>query len=760
VLAGYTVVTRLWGIRPRRRAAFAVLVAVLAVVGGWDARPALAHAELARSEPAANSVVPDAPPALQLWFTERPEPRFSEVAVYDGARNRLPGPPLQVAPGDRDSLYLALGPLPPGTYTVVWKVLSADDGHTSAGAFAFAVGVGQTVTGPVVGVTSAAVLASQATPWTTFVRWLTYVSTAGLLGALAFVPLVLEPALGGLRGAARGGAPRPETADEPWPDAVRLAMTRRVLRLAGLSLWAAAGATVLAALAQAAEASGVPLWRTVAFSADAPLGALLLGTRYGQVWLGRAGLLVLLAVAASRLRPTRRPPRGRARALWAYATGAAALVALTTSLGSHAAAGAPAAAPLAPLLPVVADWVHLVAAGLWVGGLAQLVLALPAGVAAAGPARRTALVAALVAAFSSLAVACVAALLLTGLYQSLLHVASWGALFGTTYGRALAVKLALAAPLLFLGGFNLLVARPGLARAAAVERLAGRGRRRGVPPVGGRLPDGHRLLRAFRLAVRAELGLAAGVLAAVAVMTSSPPAKDAWADLTRGVTQERVAGDLRLTLRVDPGEAGFNTFALRVREARSGRPVADAEKVALVVTMVEMDMGENELVLEPLADGWYQTQSGRAAMGGTLRAEAVVGRRGEADVRSQFAFGLAPPAAPVAGGAPVAPAGARFLRNPLPPTAESLAIGQQLYTQNCLVCHGAQGQGDGPAARGLRPPPADLTVRVPQRAEGELFWFVANGVPGTAMRAWGALTDADLWAMVSYLRSAFGPKTP
>src|SRR5690606_6107764 len=49
-------------------------------------------------------------------------------------------------------------------------------------------------------------------------------------------------------------------------------------------------------------------------------------------------------------------------------------------------------------------------------------------------------------------------------------------------------------------------------------------------------------------------------------------------------------------------------------------------------------------------------------------------------------------------------------RNPIPPSSESVATGQQLYQANCATCHGEGLRGNGPGAAGLEPPPADLTA--------------------------------------------------
>jgi mono/diheme cytochrome c family protein len=98
--------------------------------------------------------------------------------------------------------------------------------------------------------------------------------------------------------------------------------------------------------------------------------------------------------------------------------------------------------------------------------------------------------------------------------------------------------------------------------------------------------------------------------------------------------------------------------------------------------------------------------------------------------------------------------------SPVPPTERSVAAGRLVYTQNCIVCHGLAGKGDGPAAASLRPPPADLSQRVTGRTAADLWRTVTDGVPGTAMPAWKhTLTDTERWDVVNYLIASFGAGT-
>lgn len=107
----------------------------------------------------------------------------------------------------------------------------------------------------------------------------------------------------------------------------------------------------------------------------------------------------------------------------------------------------------------------------------------------------------------------------------------------------------------------------------------------------------------------------------------------------------------------------------------------------------------------------------------------------------------------VAPNLPTAPLWTRFASNPLPAAPEHVTAGRTTFQTKCAICHGQRGRGDGPAALAMVPRPLDLTVHVPLHSDGELFWFVSEGIGGTQMPAWKEhLTDTERWQAIRYLQ--------
>lgn len=104
---------------------------------------------------------------------------------------------------------------------------------------------------------------------------------------------------------------------------------------------------------------------------------------------------------------------------------------------------------------------------------------------------------------------------------------------------------------------------------------------------------------------------------------------------------------------------------------------------------------------------------------------------------------------------------ARALTNPLSPSVEIQAKGKVLYEGKamCMNCHGQSGAGDGPLAPSLNPSPRNFHHHGfwRHRTEGEVFWVIKYGIPGTAMIGFGdQLTDEEIWTIIQYERNFSG----
>jgi copper transport protein len=252
---------------------------------------------------------------------------------------------------------------------------------------------------------------SESSPATIVARWWLYVAASTFAGTLAAWKLVFGPAL--------------ETNSTP-----RALALRRAYRLAVVAGVLLVIGTLFAAIAQASAAAGVPL--TSAFGN--PLRDLLTRGRYAGIWWPRLGIsVVAIGIIAW---------RGLDDAWSESAAAMVPAILLTNSLTSHGAA-----LPLAAL-GVVLDWVHVLAAAVWVGGLASLALVGPALTGESG------LLTAVVRRFTRLAIVSVLALVASGTVQAAIEIGSWDALLTTAYGQGVLVKVALLGAMLVLALFS------------------------------------------------------------------------------------------------------------------------------------------------------------------------------------------------------------------------------------------------------------------------------------------------------------------
>ena len=352
--------------------------------------------------------------------------------------------------------------------------------------------------------------------------------------------------------------------------------------------------------------------------------------RREQLLLAAGGALLIVAAVALLLdQGGRSPPRltafltarglagvavlGVAAALSEARLRQAALVAglaaaVTATLVSHAAASD-------QIVQMAIDLVHAVAASAWSGAvIALLLVVLPFGKVAA--ARD---LGALVGRFSVLAVATVAVLSLTGLVQALERLVLIEDLWETPYGIALLAKILLLVFALGLAAFNLLRWGPRLRRALEPGTA----------------------LRGLGRGVRGEMTAIVAIFVATGALTAFvPPAQPSGA----AYDETRHAVGLRLELLTASTTPGQNRFVLRIHDRLA--PVTNAQKVAFRFTMVEHDMGENELIAQQRAPGEYVASGSFTAMFGTWRIQAIVRLPDQPDVTTVFTVPIGAPAGP------------------------------------------------------------------------------------------------------------------
>jgi mono/diheme cytochrome c family protein len=105
-----------------------------------------------------------------------------------------------------------------------------------------------------------------------------------------------------------------------------------------------------------------------------------------------------------------------------------------------------------------------------------------------------------------------------------------------------------------------------------------------------------------------------------------------------------------------------------------------------------------------------------------------------------------------------APAAAKRLKNPFPPTRPNIGAGMDVYMQHCQNCHGENGDGKGKRSEELSVAPANFTDshKMNDTTDGELFWAISEGhLPMPAFKS--KLTEEERWQVVDYIRT-FAPK--
>lgn len=589
-----------------------------------------AHALLIRSIPAANAQLNQPPATIEMWFSEPLETGFSHACLFDSLGAEVAAGPAIIDPGDPTHMLLPLGQLQPGIYTIAWQTLSQTDGHEFYGSFPL------TILNPD-GSRPAAITAINEelrrgelpTPGEIAGRGLSLLGAMLFFGVLLFYGLIVRVMV---------------------EDGTTLADYTRALVLK--VLWAAALALVIGSWLQI-------ILLTFRLGQLSGLPNLLLGTRTGVLSLARQALMVTgLLLALWRLppirpQPDREPPfwletavylfvvlvlligaalkkewliavsaltialAGLAPLLWARKEISprvllvllAALTLFSFSLGSHAGA--------APgwVWAVLGDYLHLLAAAAWLGGL-LLLSALTWRVWQSHSPFASASLWPLVQGFSRLAGGMIFILIITGLFNSLVQLPNLTSLFETAYGQVLLLKLGLtglALAVAFLN--NRLIHQPARLLSDPVARLRFRG----------------------QVILEALIGL--GLLVSVAVLVQTPtPASSAI-----GKSESTAPGvadyltqvdDLTIHAQILPNQVGQNLFLVHLYH-KDNSPIGEVQLVRLLFNYQEAQLGQAQADLETRGGDIFGLEGAFLNQAGRWDMSIYVRRRGLDDSLAQ-----------------------------------------------------------------------------------------------------------------------------
>lgn len=566
-------------------AAVVVTTALLVV-----ARPAQAHAIVRATRPRIDEVVARSPERVVMHFNEPVEINFGSLRVFDTAGRRVDeGEPEHLA-GQPDAIQVALQPdLEMGTYTVTWRVISAD-GHPIAEAFVFHVKEpGENPEGIAARLLGGEQSADRLTGTLFGVsRWLTFAGLLIFCGALIFAAV-------------------------SWRTAPAADAAERFAKRWSVTAVAAWVATLLATLSGLIFQGAVAGQLGLTDAASPSVIGEVVGTKFGMVAIARIVLLVLLllvafmgrrALSAAQNRSVGAAAAARTVPPWLAVAAAVLIVAVlaTPGLGGHAGTTSPAT------LNIATDTLHLLGASAWFGGLVLLLTAAFPATRGLEERERVRVLAPVVSRFSDTALVAVVVIVATGVYRSWEEVEALRALTGATYGWVLLAKIAIFLPAVILGGINNRWMKPRLHRAMSNA-------------------EGESSLQALHRLIAAEVALILGVLAVTAFLVNLPPAR-VEAGVSGPFVQDVRLGPYSLNVVVRPNNVGENDVHL-IATTREGAPV-HAREMRVLFRMPEEEIGPLVGRGEELAHGHFVVRGRQLSIPGEWHLE-IVARTGRFD---------------------------------------------------------------------------------------------------------------------------------
>jgi copper transport protein len=489
-----------------------------------------AHAYIIVSSPSENETLKMSPNEVTIQFDEPIQPKFYSIKVTNSNGKRVDKKNGRIDPNQPTILKTGLKKnLPNGTYRIQWKVIS-NDGHPVEGVIPFQIG-----TGVVQDSLSYNNETKTYIPHTDLIiiRWLQYISNACYVGLFFFYLMVVPKEL-------LQASPTEKTLLKfLWTGFLLLALS-----------------IILSLPLQATIVLG-SRWSEV-FSFDA-LGQVLSYTVFGKIWLIQMALLFTLALTTHFLSMADATKRLISWVCFCLGIGILATKAFT----SHAASQAN------NLLSISMDFLHLLAASIWIGSLIGLVVLLPLS----KNVETKPYYLKMVHRFSKWAIILVLLLAATGVFNGFQYIPTISSLFHTDYGRVLVSKVILFFIMLIFAAINFIKGKMANAKGLG-------------PSLWG------------------EVTIGIIILILTVILTNLPPAMS-----SPGPYEQTNVGGLgyKVSLEVTPNVIGENAYIVSLKNAKD-KPIKSIEQITLTLSHAEMDMGKDTITLSKVGEGKYEAK--------------------------------------------------------------------------------------------------------------------------------------------------------
>jgi copper transport protein len=566
---------------------------------------AYAHAYVIGSDPYPSQSLPKGPSNVVVHLSEPVDIRYSYVKVLGPGGNQIDKKDTHYVNGDHTTLAVMLpAGVKDGVYTVSTRMLSETDGHVTRNAFVF--GVGHAVIPSSVPNASAGLSSLLYIP-EAIARFPTLVGQVIIVGG-AFATLWLWRPIARIDWLAN-------TLDQ-----VQTTIDKRIaiLMVIGAAILLASDFGMIYAEAKSIDISIL----------DA------IGTNFGSLWIYRlVTSIVLMCLSVLLFLNQRKNKGGRTQKSIIYGLLGVGLIALlTTSLIGHGAALNPRS------VPILIDFVHNLAASLWIGGVIYLAFVVVPGIKQSHKDEyiKASLLSLLIPRFSTIPVVILGTIVITGPFLLYLLEPHLGLTLASLYGKALIAKLILAGVMIGNGAYNQsIIHRDSLKIVAMTSIVSGSDasqKKGSESTIDGRRGNFENLISKFGKSTKAEAFVGIALLAAVAVLVNTGLPASEFQSLIQIVQHQQqqsipgmnfangiatpqqgftatnfIGNNQKVTLSINPYIPGNNKFQITYSDS-DGNPI-DIKSVQLRYTQTDKGIGPITVDTDKVSRGIFSVNA-------------------------------------------------------------------------------------------------------------------------------------------------------